>query len=51
MEPHGSCPSPRHLHAATVYEGRMYVGGGYSRVFHGDLFEYDFGTCLSLVPA
>lgn len=40
----GTAPSPRHSHAAVVYESSLYVFGGYDGSYRCDFHEYNFAT-------
>jgi N-acetylneuraminic acid mutarotase len=38
----GTPPSPRHSHAAVVYQNSMFVFGGYDGSYRSDLHEFNF---------
>jgi N-acetylneuraminic acid mutarotase len=39
----GVPPSPRHSHAGVVYNGCMYIFGGYDGAYKNDFHEFNFG--------
>lgn len=43
IQAQGQVPGPRWGHTAVVFQGGMYVFGGYSDAFHNELFKYEFG--------
>lgn len=48
----GHPPSPRHSHAAVVYNHSLFIFGGYDGSYKSDLYEFDFSTSRwSSVPA
>jgi len=40
----GVAPSPRHSHSAIVYEGSLYIFGGYDGSYRSDFCEFNFST-------
>ena len=35
-------PSPRHSHTAVVYNGSMFIFGGYDGHYRADMFKFNF---------
>ena len=45
IEPHGQCPSARTDHSCVLYEGSMYIFGGYDgKIRYGDLYKCNLKT-------
>jgi hypothetical protein len=44
----GAAPSPRHSHAAVVYETSMFVFGGYDGSYRNDFHQVSCASLLRL---